>query len=386
MSADPYQPGTTIALTADFTVGSDDAPADPTTVTFNIRQPDGSLLTYVYLVDDNVIRTAVGVYKCTLTPAMSGEFRYNAVGTGAVPISIPGTFGVVQSNVDPPTPPPAGPVLGPGQAWIAGEDVASCCNANYGEFTSVLDTVALEASMALFELSGRQFHGLCGPITVRPARDPEWCWPSSMGLGPWQWSWLPGQGYGWWNPEGGRSLGCEAMSVVKLQNYPVREIVEVKIGGVVLPPLDDNGHPNYRLDNWRDLVRMNSPESPTLQRKWPGCQDMSLDSSQGGTFAVTYKWGVDPPQIGRDAAIQIACQLFKSCSGAACEIPTNATRVTRQGITVDRGLLVNWFNPKVATGIVAVDLFLASYWQARGARRPAVWSPDVQPFARREGV
>jgi hypothetical protein len=281
-----------------------------------------------------------------------------------------------------------GPVLGPCTSWIDGADVAACCS-SVPDFDdpAIFDAVALEASMALYEVSGRLFTGLCDPVTVRPCRDGCSCWgPSSLGLGPWYWSsaaWGAG-GWGWGNECGDR-LGCRPLSRIRLAGYPVREIVEVLVDGAVLPALDDNGNPNYRLDRWRFLVRMDDPGPPVQPRSWPACQNLALDETQPGTFAITYRSGVDPPELGRRAASELACQLYASCAAAKCVLPAGATKVTRQGVTVERGLLANWFDPTKPTGLVALDLFLKSYWRTRAARRPAVFSPDLQPFARRLG-
>jgi hypothetical protein len=164
-----------------------------------------------------------------------------------------------------------GPVLGPCTSWIDGADVAACCS-SVPDFDdpAIFDAVALEASMALYEVSGRLFTGLCDPVTVRPCRDGCSCWgPSSLGLGPWYWSsaaWGAG-GWGWGNECGDR-LGCRPLSRIRLAGYPVREIVEVLVDGAVLPALDDNGNPNYRLDRWRFLVRMDDPGPPVQPRSW----------------------------------------------------------------------------------------------------------------------
>lgn len=279
-----------------------------------------------------------------------------------------------------------GPTLGPCSSWIAGADVAGCCDAAKGVDPVLLNAVAIEASMALFEISGRQFPGLCAR-TVRPQRTDCGCgWGSSSGL-PFYWSWSgagPG-GWGWWR-ENGDHIGCNPMSVVRLAGYPVRAITSVKIDGVVLPAVDSKGNPNYRLDHWRELVRMADPGPPYSQRLWPGCQNMDLDDTQPGTFSVGYQWGVDPPQLGRDAAAALGCQIWKQCLNQACALPTGATKIVRQGVEVDRGLLANWFDPTKGTGIPTLDLFLKAYWPTRATRRSAVWSPDVQGFARKVGT
>lgn len=274
-----------------------------------------------------------------------------------------------------------GPVLGPCSVWITGDDVAACCSTSVGSDTALLDLVAAEASMAMWELSGRQFTGLC-ERTVRPCRDTCGCFgqSASLGMGPWYWSTVYyGGSAGSWRNECGDTCGCSPLSKVRLSGYPVVDITEVKIDGAVVDPA------GYRLDKWRYLIRLSDPGPPVVARAWPGCQDLSLDDTQAGTFSVSYEYGVDPPQLGKDAAAALACQLWLACNGADCKLPTGTTRVTRQGITVERGLLINWFNPQQSTGIVAIDLFLAAYWRNRAWRRPAVWSPDVQQFARKVG-
>jgi hypothetical protein len=280
-----------------------------------------------------------------------------------------------------------GPVLGPCVAWVDGDDVALCCNADYGSNAAVLDTVALEASMVLYEISGRQFPGQCEQ-TVRPCRQPCGCWgqPSS-GIGPWFWptaAWGYAPGWYWYNDCGDR-LGCRPMSRVKLAGYPVTAIQEVKIDGVVLDPLDANGNPNYRLDEWQWLTRMDDPGPPVAPRRWPGCQNLSLDDAEPGTFAVSYGYGVDPPQIGKDAAAELACELFKACSAQACAVPANAVKIQRQGIQIERDVLIAFLDPKKPSGLTHLDLFVAAYNAARISRRPALFSPDVQAYARRLG-
>jgi hypothetical protein len=116
------------------------------------------------------------------------------------------------------------------------------------------------------------------------------------------------------------------------------------------------------------------------RRFWPGCQDLDLDDTEVGTFSVSYYRGIDPPQLGRDAAAQLAVQLYLSATGSGCQLPPGTTRVTRQGVEVERGLLANWFDPTKATGIPAVDLFLRAYFNVKAQRPSLVWSPDQQQY------
>lgn len=278
------------------------------------------------------------------------------------------------------TTPPPGPVLGPCTSWIEGQDVA-----DYGQISSPdtdrLETVAVEASMLLYEISGRRFSGLCSRV-VRPAAQACRCYGSSLaaGTGPYYWGTTPYGAWGWGYADCGDRFGCTPMSVWRLAGYPVREVLEVKIDGEVVDP------GGYRLDQWRNLVRLDEPGPPVVTRRWPGCQNMSLDDDQPGTFSVSYLHGVDPPQLGRDAASELGVQLYLASRGQKCSLPAGATKVVRQGVQVERGLLANWFDPKKPTGLVTLDAFLAGYWRKRAGRRAAVFSPDVQRFGRRVGT
>lgn len=272
-----------------------------------------------------------------------------------------------------------GPVLGPAQSWIDGTDVAACCNANIGSDMTVLDRVAVEASMVLYEISGRMFPGI-NQRKVRPCRQTCACFGQSVaaGLGPWYWTSASYGGASGWYNECGDSRGCGTSSVVKLAGYPVTEITEVRIDGLVVDPA------GYRLDDWRNLTRMADPGPPVVDMYWPTCQDMSLNDNQPGTFSVSYLWGVNPPAVGLSAASQLACQLWLSCNGGDCQLPAGVTQIQRQGVTVQRGLLVNFLDPTKPTGLVAIDAFLRAYGTG-SRRRSAVWSPDVQAYARRLG-
>lgn len=299
----------------------------------------------------------------------------------------------------------AGPVQGPCVAWIDGEDVAACTPEGVSSDSSIYDDFAIEASMLLFELSGRQYTGGCEQ-TVRPCQTRSCGGTASIaqGVSPiWWWGNWPvgGNQWGWYTAgEGGGALcGCTAVSRVKLSGYPVTEIVEVMIGDEVIPEVDDDGDLNWRLDNWRWLTRMwkpnaDDPANPT-PRMWPACQNLALDDGQPGTFTVTYRFGVVPPLAGVKAAAELAYQLFLACSGGDCALPEGVVKLVRNGVTIDRALFLSWGRTTGqrghgdlawSTGLTLVDAFLNAYNPARQRRRSVVWSPDVQQFARKMGT
>lgn len=398
MSGTPYQQGNPVSLDATFLNGT--TPTDPSTVTFKIRQPDGSITSYVFGTDMNVTKLEVGVYECALgVPTDAGQYHYEAVGAGDLVATLPGEFFVVGSSVDIPAEAP-GPVMGPCRTWINGEDLGECPGIDLTTQAQLADAVAVEASMLMYELSGRQFSGLCDR-TVRPCATNAGCWPYNWGAGIYSWWGFGNAGWGWyggglgfgwgWGDGGGQlQCGCQPLSRVKLAGYPVREIVEVTIDGTVLPATDTHGNPNYRLDGWQWLTRMWDPSAtPPQQRRWPACQDLGLDATQPGTWQVEYRAGNDPPPLGIEAAKQIACQMYLAINGKACQLPAGASTISKQGVTVNRSLLSSWgIDPKTKawnTGLVMVDAFLAGWNPSGLRRRPAVFSPDIPKYSPRVG-
>lgn len=250
--------------------------------------------------------------------------------------------------------PGPGPVPGPCNAWTTAEDIALCCSADVGSEVDLFDDVATAASRILWELSGRLFSGTCDR-TVRP------CGSLTCGFQ------VLSRGHiiGWdgWNWNG-TPCGCHHLSRVKLAGYPVREIVEVKIDGAVVADTE------YRLDEWRYLTHLNGG-------LWPACQHLDEDDTEVGTFSVRYTYGQNPPQIGQMAARDLACELYKLCTTNACALPSGTTRVSRQGIVIEKLAFTNWAfrNGGWNTGIPSVDAFLSSSNRFGIARRPAVWSP-----------
>lgn len=392
-----YQEGTAVTLDASFYVGS--MLEDPTTVTFRVRKPDDTLVSYVYLTDMQVTRISQGVYECALgAPTIPGQYHYDAVGTGAVQATLPGEFYVIASSVVPPDVIPGEPPqAGPCTTWINGEDITQICKVEATvDNIQILDMCAIAASMLLYELSGRKYPGICEQ-TVRPCAAPCSGWNNLVGF-PSQ-AWGGGWGYngglwGWFGGDGSALCGCQPLSQVELPGYPAVAIEEVKIDGAVLAPLDTDSDPTYRLDQWAHLVRLWKPNGANPQpRFWPSCQNLSLDDDQPGTFSVAYTYGVTPPLPGIMAAEQLACELYKAYNGQPCALPSGTTEVTRQGIRVQR-LLTSWnlqlsrfgLNPgSYMTGMPLVDSFLSAFNPYGKRRRSVAWSPDLQQPARRLG-
>ncbi len=259
--------------------------------------------------------------------------------------------------------------------------------------------MAYAASSLMWAMSGRQFPGVC-ERTVRPCNTSCGCWGAgNLGwggalywgsIGGW---WGGGYGVGpYWVNDYAQTWGCAPISEVRLSGYPVREILSVKIDGVDMPQINtDTGALNWRLDDRTTLVRMwapgdGNPGTETPQW-WPGCQNVALDDDQPGTFAVTYTWGADVPILGQMAAAQLARELWKAlpANGGTCALPTKATKIVRQGITVERITPLATLLRTGATGLQFVDAFIAEVNPIGMIRRPLVWTPDDQQYARKAG-
>lgn len=386
MGVGAYQLGTGVTITELVTVLG--VPRDPTLAVFEVEAPDNTVVTYTDGVDAEVTNPAVGTYVLSLTPAQvdqPGLYHYNFVGTGAVEVTSEGSFFMLSGSVTPPVPPK--PMLGPCEAWCDSADVMP-----YAGYPGSVDLTkyAVEATMLLYELSGRQFTGTC-TRTVRPCGvNPCGWWNtveiggSIFWLGGWWGSVYPGDGP--WSSSlgmgGVSACGCTPLSRVRLSGYPVWSITEVLIDGAVVAPT------TYRLDEWKYLTRVRALSTDAIPF-WPSCQNLDLPSTQPGTFEVTYLCGVDPPPLGKDAAAQLAAQLYFAGPGNGdCSLPVGATKITRQGVTIDRSLFASWaYTPGKgwATGLALVDAFLAGSNPIGLRRRGAIFSSDVQPFARKLG-
>jgi hypothetical protein len=296
---------------------------------------------------------------------------------------------------------PAYPVAGPCVAWTDAEAVAACAGIDLSTDNAAgLEEQALSASMLLFEMSGRKFNGGCSQI-VRPCRPTCSCWntigPASV-AGTASWYWAPWQNVWNWQDGCGGICGCGFESAVKLSGYPVTEINAVTIDGVDLPEIDpDTGQPNWRLDRYTLLTRLDyrDDQGVVQPRRWPACQNLSLPDDQGGTWSVDYNYGDPPPLPGQIAAAQLAGELYKACNGGECALPQGVTRLQRQGVTIERGVLLTWGQSVTSrgirtgswtTGLELVDAFLSAYnpWGAR--RRPGFWSPDLTQYAQKLGA
>jgi hypothetical protein len=171
----------------------------------------------------------------------------------------------------------------------------------------------------------------------------------------------------WKNCACAGSCSCQARCQVPLEG-PVAAVNEVKVDGVVIDPSA------YRLDEWRGM--------PLLVRTdgecWPECQDMNLNDTEPGTFAVTYTPGEALPTSGAIAAGKLAGEFIKSCQGAECSLPQQVASLSRNGVEVQM-VDPTEFLADGLTGVADVDLWIRAVNPARKSQRSRVYSPDLSP-------
>jgi hypothetical protein len=208
------------------------------------------------------------------------------------------------------------------------------------------------ASDVLFALSGRQWPGVCSE-TVRPCSPPNQVGHVQHLTGSNTWVGWSGCGCGSWD-----DCACGGISYVQLRRDAIA-VTDVTVDGESVT--------DWRLLKGGRLLRL----TPGV---WPCCQDLTLDTTEVGTWAVTYTFGAEPPIAAAAAAEELACELARSAVGLDCALPERVTSVTRQGVSFNI-LDPQDFLTDGRTGVYAVDLFLQSVNPARLQRRSSVWWP-----------
>ena len=72
-------------------VGSE---TDPSAISFKMLEPDGTVTTYVYSVDAELVKSSTGVYYVDYDPDQAGRHLYRFIGTGTVAQTVESEFWV----------------------------------------------------------------------------------------------------------------------------------------------------------------------------------------------------------------------------------------------------------------------------------------------------
>ncbi len=88
-----YDLGDTRRLSAAFNIAANSPTAtDPTTLNFKMREPDGTVTTYLEGTDAELVKDSTGNFHVDWLLAQVGRHRYRWVGTGAAAEADTGAF------------------------------------------------------------------------------------------------------------------------------------------------------------------------------------------------------------------------------------------------------------------------------------------------------
>lgn len=209
----------------------------------------------------------------------------------------------------------------------------------------LLDGAHSLAGQLLWSLSGYRI-GLC---TFREAFIPS----SNGGCGyPYK-----DRNGNWHN--GGRTGGmcCRVL----LTHRPVEAVTEVSDGGVVMDPANyvlEGSWVRNRLGCWATIGACDDPE-----------------------LIVTYQAGVPFPAGTAGAVGEVACEYVTALQGGQCRLPSRATSITRQGVTVTLDTAADFVN-RGRIGLPAADAWLDSVVGNGPRVASRVYSPDLPKAVR----
>ena len=97
-----YDLGDTRRLSAVYTVAANSPTAtDPTTLTFSMREPDGTVTTYVYGGSpDQIVKNSTGNFHVDWLLAKVGRHSYRWIGTGAAAETDRGEFEALPGDIE----------------------------------------------------------------------------------------------------------------------------------------------------------------------------------------------------------------------------------------------------------------------------------------------
>jgi hypothetical protein len=161
----------------------------------------------------------------------------------------------------------------------------------------------------------------------------------------------------------GGDCSCSRLSEVILPG-PVYTVTTVKVDGVTLVKNVD-----YRIDDWRLLVRLGGFE-------WPSCNNLNLADSEVGTWSVTFESGQAVPTLGQASVGILAAEFAKAliCDDS-CGLPRPIQSLARQGVNMTF-LDPNEVFTNGRTGLTIPDYFISTYNPGNKQQRARVYDID----------
>lgn len=92
-----YIQGSLIRVSAVFLVNS--APTDPTTIVLKFKNPTGTITTWTFGTDNQVVKESLGTYRADINANVGGTWLFRWEGTGAAQAADQGTFDVTAATI-----------------------------------------------------------------------------------------------------------------------------------------------------------------------------------------------------------------------------------------------------------------------------------------------
>ena len=168
-----------------------------------------------------------------------------------------------------------------------------------------------------------------------------------------------------------RIVCCCGWDRMNLQQFVGRKVRAIASITVNCQAFDGEVDPaDYRLDNQRYLT----PIRGGALWPWPP-QDLNTAAGDDGTWYIHLVAGNSPNQLILQAAADVACSLWGICQGRACDVPTNAVSISREGVTItlESGML-----RQVPSAALVMDIY------QKRVRPPRIWDPTGPKAAVRE--
>jgi uncharacterized protein YfaS (alpha-2-macroglobulin family) len=97
MTINVYDTGDLVRCTGTF--ATDGTNVDPTAVLFKVKSPTGTVTTYTYGTDVQLVKSATGIYYVNVSATENGMYRYRFYSTGTGQAASEGQFRVRDSLI-----------------------------------------------------------------------------------------------------------------------------------------------------------------------------------------------------------------------------------------------------------------------------------------------
>jgi len=219
------------------------------------------------------------------------------------------------------------------EQFIAVEDVdCDCGDTQPAELNEMID----QASDVLAILTGGKVAGRCTDV-VRPCNDGSRC-----GC------------YALW------SCGCSPIDGITLSG------VNPFIEGITI---DGTAFTEYAIVDGNRLVR-------TDGQVWPGTQDLSVQSTETGTFEITYTYGLVIPDLAKRAAAEIVCSFLQNDPQSSRKAHPNTRGMSISGVNIQLDQMV--YEIKRRSFMLPHVVRLMTVYAPSGASPALVYSPELE--------